>query len=712
LLKQDLEEELALIKMDRFSRMKKIDIKDYVNDSDGNDEAQTRTIVRNILQYSCAMDHVRELSLEDSNLVNIGPGLLAGCVLKLHTLNLRYCQLGKDDLLDLVSNIHRANNLKSINLSCMDLSCLPPHMLQAAAEVLEELSLNNSSLSVEQCKSIIIGVRNNPLLTSLGLGGQENLKHLPTEMMLDMVTPKMKCLELNGTNLTPNQMEVIFQQICKLPVMTKLDLTRNMLTEVDNNILAEALSNVEELGLMQTELGKEQVDSLLGQILKKQNTKEVNLYEVNLSDVDKSLLSEAVTTIQVVVLSCTSITCDQITSLLMAIRRGSRLRTLYLNQDQLNKVDPQLLCEAVTSLEYVYLLNTGLERKVVTQLVLQGLRSKRLKYLLGNGIRLSNITPETFHILSANLDKEQIEQLLPEYARAGVREIKLNNTNFTQVNIGILTQNIQNLTFLDLSFSKLKKDQLTFLLNSIKNCKNLQELDLTGIDFGGMDLQLVKDSIFNVKKVLLEKNYLCKLSEVVLLKQCLQSSKMKYLSLHNVKMTYSNGEYCIHCEHLNSIEATMVFEMVRDNPKVKELIMTGDDLSKVDANLLSCSVSTLRSVSLLGTHLTVDQLSRILAAASCQELKSLNLSSNNLSGLPSHLLVAAMASLEVLGLESTSLTQEQCRAVLGGATESSALRYINLTGVDWTSAELGSLLKEARKKKELYIKSSDYLTDL
>ena len=78
------------------------------------------------------------------------------------------------------------------------------------------------------------------------------------------------------------------------------------------------------------------------------------------------------TTIQVVVLSCTSITCDQITSLLMAIRRGSRLRTLYLNQDQLNKVDPQLLCEAVTSLEYVYLLNTGLERKVVTQLVLQG----------------------------------------------------------------------------------------------------------------------------------------------------------------------------------------------------------------------------------------------------------------------------------------------------------------------------------------------------
>ena len=59
--------------------------------------------------------------------------------------------------------------------------------------------------------------------------------------------------------------------------------------EVDRYILAEALSNVEELG-------RDGVVALLGQIFKKQNTKEVNLYEANLSNVDKSLLSEAVTT--------------------------------------------------------------------------------------------------------------------------------------------------------------------------------------------------------------------------------------------------------------------------------------------------------------------------------------------------------------------------------------------------------------------------------
>ena len=46
--------------------------------------------------------------------------MLTGCVLKLHTLNLRYCQLDKDDLLAHVSTIHSLDTLKKINLSCMD----------------------------------------------------------------------------------------------------------------------------------------------------------------------------------------------------------------------------------------------------------------------------------------------------------------------------------------------------------------------------------------------------------------------------------------------------------------------------------------------------------------------------------------------------------------------------------------------------------------
>ena len=98
--------------------------------------------------------------------------------------------------------------------------------------------------------------------------------------------------------------------------------------------------------------------------------------------------------------------------------------------------------------------------------------------------------------------------------------MKLNNTDFTEVDIEMLTQIIPNLTFLDLSFSKMKKDQLTSLFLTIKNAANLQELDLTGIDLRSFHMQDLKESFFNIRKVSLEKNYLDKMSEVCFVREC------------------------------------------------------------------------------------------------------------------------------------------------------------------------------------------------
>ena len=106
------------------------------------------------------------------------------------------------------------------------------------------------------------------------------------------------------------------------------------------------------------------------------------------------------------------------------------------------------------------------------------------------------------------------------YAKAGVREMKLNSTNFTEVEIEILTENISNLTFLDLSFSKMTNDQRTSLLYALKDSSNLQDLDLTGIDLSGVNIHLIKQSIYNVRKVALEKNCLGKLGDICLLKLC------------------------------------------------------------------------------------------------------------------------------------------------------------------------------------------------
>ena len=142
--------------------------------------------------------------------------------------------------------------------------------------------------------------------------------------------------------------------------------------------------------------------------------------------------------------------------------------------------------------------------------------------------------------------------------------------------------------------------------------------------------------------------------------------------------------------------------------------MTGDDLSKIDEELLFQTVMNLKSISFVGTHLRTEQLTSIISAATLSEsLQSLNLSSNNLSEVSSELLVRATASLEVLGLESTTLTQEQSIAVIIGAATSSTLRFfnfnsINLVAIDQNLSSLSTVLRQANKKEGLYIKCNHY----
>jgi hypothetical protein len=187
-----------------------------------------------------------------------------------------------------------SQSLKSINLSYMNLSNISPQLLQKVAKCLEKVSLNQSNLTVDQCKNLLHGVKMNQQMSTLGLGGQQSLRLLPAEMLTRMITQNMKCLDLGETNLNHCQLEIILKEISKLPSMTSLDLKNSVFSKVDTSVVADALSNIEDLGLIQTEFGTGQLDALLKQILYKQKTKEINFYSVSLKDIDKTLFAEEV----------------------------------------------------------------------------------------------------------------------------------------------------------------------------------------------------------------------------------------------------------------------------------------------------------------------------------------------------------------------------------------------------------------------------------
>lgn len=124
-----------------------------------------------------------------------------------------------------------------------------------------------------------------------------------------------------------------------------------------------------------------------------------------------------------------------------------------------------------------------------------------------------------YHLMTASLDKNQLQRLLPEYASAGIDSLKLNNTNFTKTDISVLLTIIPTLSSLDLSSSKLTTQQITDVLQAVRNSKHIEELSMSGVDLSLVSLPMVKESISNLKKVSLYHNFIDKMSEVELIKE-------------------------------------------------------------------------------------------------------------------------------------------------------------------------------------------------
>jgi len=105
--------------------------------------------------------------------------------------------------------------------------------------------------------------------------------------------------------------------------------------------------------------------------------------------------------------------------------------------------------------------------------------------------------------------------------------------------------------------------------------------------------------------------------------------------------------------------------VVKDQ-KLKNLDLAYNDLSSVPTEILVGGISGLEHVKLMGTKLTTEQLTGIFTRLSVLEdhkLKTLNLRHNSLSLVPTDILVAGISGLEYATLCGTRLTTEQLSGI-------------------------------------------------
>ena len=110
------------------------------------------------------------------------------------------------------------------------------------------------------------------------------------------------------------------------------------------------------------------------------------------------------------------------------------------------------------------------------------------------------------------------------------------NINFPNFDISLVIAIMPSFTFLDLSSAKLNTDQVTAILKAVRNNNIVEELALSGVDLSGVSLQIVKESISNLKKIIMHMNYLDKMLNL--------SERVSLSRLLTIK------EHCSHIFHI------------------------------------------------------------------------------------------------------------------------------------------------------------------
>jgi len=121
-----------------------------------------------------------------------------------------------------------------------------------------------------------------------------------------------------------------------------------------------------------------------------------------------------------------------------------------------------------------------------------------------------------------------------------------------------------------------------------------------------------------------------------------------------------------------------LLQAVVRHPGLKEMEVWAD-LSSVDPELLAQAVTQLEEVWLQRTSLTPQQVTAICTAMTGNsQLKTLDLSGNNLSSVDADILAQAVAQLEEVGLDYTRLCQQKMEAIFAALDTPSKMKVLRI----------------------------------
>ena len=160
---------------------------------------------------------------------------------------------------------------------------------------------------------------------------------------------------MRNTQLTTQQIEVVFTTTSITTSLQCLDMGHNDLSSVEPALLARAVTKITEVSLRYTRLSSQQVKAVLASLERDTQLKKLSLRGNRAAtQVEPKLLIEAVTTIEEVDLAFTKPTIQQKSSILLALLANTGAWSLQVTGEKKN--EKQLLYQSSPNAEVHVLL--------------------------------------------------------------------------------------------------------------------------------------------------------------------------------------------------------------------------------------------------------------------------------------------------------------------------------------------------------------------
>ena len=120
---------------------------------------------------------------------------------------------------------------------------------------------------------------------------------------------------------------------------------------------------------------------------------------------------------------------------------------------------------------------------------------------------------------------------------------------------------------------------------------------------------------------------------------------------------------------------------------IQQLTLSGQDLSHVPCHQLVLPVCQVRTLDISNTQLTEEQLSSLLCSCIWSDtIEDLDITGSNLTDVSSQLILDSVACLTCLNISATCMTRKQLISVLQAVTcDWSTLSQLNMSTLDLTS---------------------------